>query len=79
MRPTHPAVDHGGWDRHRRYRLTGTTGILRADVTMNEEAGRFDIQLLTDVLTNLDQLAAASAAGAGRRFVMMLDARQMIR
>ena len=74
----HAAVDHGRRDRRRRHRLAGTAGVLRTDVTMDEESGRFDIELFADVFTDLDQIAAALAAGAGFRFVMVLDARQMI-
>ena len=46
---------------------------------MHKEAGGFDIELFADVLTDLDQVTAALAAGAGFRFMMMFDARQMIR
>ena len=45
---------------------------------MNEEFCGFDIQLFADVFTDLDQILAALAAGAGFRFVAVLDARQMI-
>jgi hypothetical protein len=45
---------------------------------MHEEAGRFDIQLLGYVLTDLDQALAALVAGATLRVVAMLDAREMI-
>ena len=44
---------------------------------MNEETGRLDIELLADIFTNLDQILATLSAGAGFRFVAMLDARQM--
>ena len=44
----HAAVDHGRWNRCRRYLLAGQAGILRTDVTMDEEARRLDIQLLAD-------------------------------
>jgi hypothetical protein len=46
---------------------------------MDEELGGFDIQLFADVFTDLDQLTAALAAGAGFRFVPVFDAGQMIR
>ncbi len=45
---------------------------------MDEEAGRFDIQLFADVLTDLDQVLAARCARTGVRFVAMFNARQML-
>ena len=57
--------------------LAGTTGVLRTDVAMDEEARRFDIQLFTDILTDLDQILSALATGAGFRFMAVLDARQV--
>ena len=48
-------------------------------MVMDEETGRFDVQLLADVFTDLDQRTAAVAAGAGFRFVPMFDARQFRR
>jgi hypothetical protein len=44
-----------------------------------EELGRFYIELLADVFTDLDQLAAALAAGAAGGFVAVFGARQMLR
>ena len=46
---------------------------------MDEEASRLDIQLLTDVFADLDQVLAALPAGAGLRFVPMFDTRQVLR
>jgi hypothetical protein len=46
---------------------------------MDEETGGFDIELLTDVFPDLDEVAAAVAAGAGLRFVAMFNARQFRR
>jgi hypothetical protein len=43
---------------------------------MDEETGRFDVELFADVFADLDQITAAVAAGAGFRFVAMFDARQ---
>ena len=45
----------------------------------HQEARRFDIQLLADVLADLYQGAVALAAGAGFRFVAHFDAFQMPR
>lgn len=44
---------------------------------MHEEACRFHIQLLAYVFANLDQGGAALAAFARRRFVTVLDTRQL--
>ncbi|KQV49827.1 hypothetical protein ASD07_29710 [Duganella sp. Root336D2] len=45
-------------------------------MAMHEETCWFHIELLTDVLTDLDQVTTAGLALAGLRFVAMLDARQ---
>jgi hypothetical protein len=74
-----PPVDDGR--RHRRGGdgFAGTAGILRTNMAMDEETGRFDVQLLADVFTDLDQRTATVAAGAGFRFVPMFDAGQFRR
>ena len=70
-------------DRCRHWRggdgFTGAAGILRADVTMDEETRRFDVELFADVFSDLDQIAPALATGARFRFVAMLNARQLWR
>ena len=43
------ALDDGGRNRRGRHRLAGTAGVLRADVAMNEEAGRLDIEVFAGV------------------------------
>ena len=48
-------------------------------MAMDEETGRLDIELLADVFADLDEVAAAVPAGAGFRFVAMLNARQFRR
>jgi hypothetical protein len=58
-------------------RLAAAAGILRADVTVHEEARRDDVQLLVDVLADLDQLGPALAAGARVGFVAVFDAFEM--
>ena len=45
---------------------------------MHEETGRLDIELLADILTDLDPILAALAAGAKLRFVAVFDARQVL-
>ena len=47
-------------------------------MAMDEEAGGLDVELLSNVFADLDQIAATLAAGAGLRFVQVLDARQML-
>ena len=59
--------------------FAGTAGILWTNMAMDEETGRFDVQLLADVFTDLDQRTATVAAGAGLRFVTMLKAGQFRR
>ena len=45
---------------------------------MDKETRRFDIELFTDVLTDLSEIISALATGTRFRFVAMFDARQMI-
>ncbi len=84
----HPGMQAGRGqaclDDRRRDRCSGhgftvAAGVLRTDVAMDEEACRLDIEWLADVLADLDQVATAVPAGAGRRFVTVLDARQLRR
>jgi hypothetical protein len=75
----HAAIDHRRRDRGRAHGLAGAAGILRANVAMDEEARRFDVELLADVLADQRQCLAAPPTGAGRRFVPVLDARQVVR
>ncbi len=75
----HTAVDHGRRNRCRRDGFTGSAGILRADMAMDKEFGRLDVQLFGDVFADLDQVLAALAASARFGFVTVLDAGQMIR
>jgi hypothetical protein len=46
---------------------------------MNEEAGRFDIQLFGNVFTDRDEIAATLTALTGLGFVAVINPRQMIR
>ena len=55
------------------------SGVLRTNMAMGEETGRFDVQLLTDVFTDLDQITATVTADTGFRFVVMLNAGQFRR
>jgi hypothetical protein len=75
----HTAIYHGGRNRCGSDGHTTSTGILRVDVAVDEELGRFDIQLFGDVFANLDQFPATLAAGARFRLVPVLDARRMVR
>ncbi len=72
------AINYRRWNRRGRYRLAATAGVLRADVAMDKETRRFDIELFTDVLTDLSEIISALATGTRFRFVAMFDARQMI-
>lgn len=72
-------VDDPGHDRCGGDGFAGTAGILWTNMAMDEETGRFDVQLLADVFTDLDQRTATVAAGAGLRFVTMLKAGQFRR
>lgn len=60
-------------------RFTGTARVLRPNVAMNEETSRFDIQLLADILTDLDQAGTALPTGAGCGLMSVFDARQIRR
>ena len=57
--------------------FTGAAGVLRTNVAQHEETRGFDIELLTHVLSDLDQVAPTLAAGAGFRLVPLFDARQV--
>jgi hypothetical protein len=59
--------------------LDATAGVRRANAAIDDDARRLDIALFADVLADLDQLASAVTAGAGRRLVTGLDARQLRR
>jgi hypothetical protein len=48
-----PSMIAGG-DGCGRHGLTVSAGILRANVTMDEKLGRFDIQLLSNVFAGFD-------------------------
>ena len=52
------------------------SGVLRADETMNEETGRFNGELFSDVFADRNQIVPALSAGERFRFVAMVDARQ---
>ena len=69
------AVDDRG--RHRRGGdgFAGAAGVLRAKVAMDEEPGRFDIELFADVFADLDQVVSALAARAAafRREVLCVQ------
>lgn len=59
--------------------LARPAGVMRANVTMDEKHGRFNVQLLGDVCADFDQCVATLATGARFGLVSMFDARQMIR
>jgi len=69
-------IDDGS--RHRRGDdgLAGAAGILRTNMAMDKETGRLNVKLFADVFTDLDQIVATFATGAGFRFVPMFNARQ---
>jgi hypothetical protein len=46
---------------------------------MDEETRRFDVELLADVFTDLDQITATVATGAGFRLVTMFNTGQFRR
>jgi hypothetical protein len=46
---------------------------------MNEEAGRFDVQLFGDIFADLDEIVAALTALTGVGLVPVFDTRQMVR
>jgi hypothetical protein len=58
--------------------FAGFASVLRANMPMNEEPGRFDVQLFSDVLADLDQVLTALPALAGRRFVPVFDTGEMV-
>jgi hypothetical protein len=60
-------------DRFRADGFAGTAGILRANVTMNEKSGWFNIELFADIFPDLDEVFATLLASARIRFVSMLD------
>jgi hypothetical protein len=70
----HAAVYHGGRDWCGSDGHAASARILWTDMAMDEELGRFNVQLLGDVFANLDQLPAALAAGARFRSVPVFDA-----
>jgi hypothetical protein len=75
----HAAINHRRWNGCCDYALTGTAGVLRANVPMHKKLCRRDVQLLADVFADLHQRAAALAAGAADGLVIVLGARQMLR
>ena len=74
-----PAVNDGRRHRGGLDGLAGAAGILRPDVADDEEAGRLDIQLLADILTDLDQLALAVIARTRLRLMTDIHALQVRR
>ena len=71
------ALEHRRRNRRCGNAVTRAAGVLRANVAMHEELRRRYVELLADVFADLDQLAAALAAGAGLGFVAVFDALQM--
>ena len=69
-------IDDPGRDRCGADGFAGPAGILRTNVTMDEETGRFDVQLLADVFTDLEQCMTTVTARAGFRLMTMLNAGQ---
>ena len=77
-RGSQSAIDDGGRNRGGTDCFTGPASVLRTDMAMDEEAGRFDIKLFADVFTDLDEILAALATGAQIRFMAMFNAQQMV-
>jgi hypothetical protein len=69
-----PPVNDGGRHRCSGNGFAGATGILRANVTMDEETGRLDVQLFADVFADLDEITATGTTGAGFWLVTMFNA-----
>ena len=78
-RRRHPAIDDGRRNRRRRDGLAGFTGVLRADMPVDEEPGRLDVQLFGDIFADLDQVLTALPALAGLGLVPVFDAGEMVR
>ena len=60
----HAAFDQRRGDRRRSDRFAMMAGVLRTDMTVDREPGRFDIQLFGDVFANLHQSLATLTASA---------------
>jgi hypothetical protein len=75
----HATVDDGGRNRRGGDGFTVTASILRTDVAMDKELGGLDIELFSNVFADFNQVLAALTTLAGRRFVAVLNARQMRR
>ena len=60
----HAAFDQRRGCGRRRDRFAMTAGVLRTDMTVDREPGRFDIQLFGDVFANLHQSLATLTARA---------------
>ena len=75
----HAAADDGGRHRLRNHGFACPAGILRADMAVYEEPGRFHIELLSDVFTDFYQITATLLALTELQFMPVFDAWQMIR
>ncbi len=71
--PPYP-IDHCRGNRRRSDGFASPAGILWADMTMDKEFGRLDVQLFGDVFVDLDQVLAALISSTGFGFVAVLDA-----
>ena len=75
----HAAIDHSGWNGLGCSRFAAFACVLRANVTMNKESGRFYIELSGHVFTHFNQIAATLTALTGLWFMAMFNTGQMIR
>lgn len=74
-----PALNDSRRDRCGRDGFAGFTGVLRADMPVDKEPGRLDVQLFSDVFADLDQVLTALSALAGFGLVPVFDTREMVR
>ena len=58
---SHTAIDDGRQDSSGCHRRARAASVLRTDMAVHEEALRFHVELLADILVDLDQVSAALA------------------
>lgn len=75
----HAAINDRRWYRFCDDDLAGFAGVLRTNVTVNEESGGLHVKLLGDVFADFNQITATLTALAGGGFMPVLNARQVIR
>jgi len=69
----HAPLNERGRHRRRRDGCTMTAGILGTDVSVNREFGRLDIQLISDIFTDLNLFLTTSSTGAGLKFMPVFN------